>query len=902
MRPLKLVMTAFGPYADRCELDMDSLGKSGLYLISGETGAGKTTIFDAITFALYGEASGDNREANMLRSKYANNSTPTEVELYLEYSGKEYYIKRNPEYRRPKSRGEGFTIERSNAELHMPDGRVISGLKEVNSAVVDLIGVDRNQFSQIAMIAQGDFLRLLLAGTDERKSIFQKLFKTKNYHTLGEKLKSVSLELSKEYDRLSLGIAQYVNSIVADDDITELPINEAILFLENHIKNDELTKEKLTEEISITDGKIQNITTSLAKMRTLMTAEKSLENAITQLEQIQKIGENLKKELELLDGTKERIEEINQKTAEIDAQLSDYDELEKKIKELKDTEEKIHTAEEILSKKQEHKNICASQIKQMEDEAKGLENIGSDKVRLEAEFKELSGTKTALDNLSVMLKEKDELKKNLETAQRDYKLKSALSREKREEYARLNKAYLDEQAGILAEGLADGTPCPVCGSVEHPDLAKKSASSPTAEELEDAGKQMEIAKQEEETASIKAGQLKGALDEKEMVCQKTLSTLAGESTLECAISDTKSKISFVNSELEKVRLAEQRRQELSALIPKQKEKLEETDAEISLHSDTVSKNKAVSDTLSKVIKELSEKLPYKTRQEAAFEREKLINEKIKLENAYDLAKLSFDNNEKTKSEICARIEENKKLLEDKEDIDIKLLENMQTELAKVRFELIEKQKTVHASQSANTSALSGIRQKYSQIKETEERWSWIKALSDTANGNISGKEKIMLETYIQMTFFDRIISRANVRFLMMTGGQYELKRRRTAENNRSQSGLELDVTDHYNGTERSVRTLSGGESFKASLSLALGLSDEIQSSAGGIKLDTMFVDEGFGSLDEDSLSQAIGALTGLAETNRLVGIISHVNLLKERIDKKITVTKNKSVFAHAVII
>ncbi len=902
MRPLKLVMTAFGPYAERCELDMDSLGTSGLYLISGETGAGKTTIFDAITFALFGEASGDNREANMLRSKYAKDSTPTEVELCFEYAGKEYYIKRNPEYRRPKSRGEGFTVERSNAELHMPDGRVISGLKEVNSAVIDLIGVDRNQFSQIAMIAQGDFLRLLLAGTEERKSIFQKLFKTRNYHTLGERLKAKSLELSREYDRLSLGIAQYINSIVTDDDVSELPAGEVILFLQNIIKNDELTKDKLAEEITITDSKIQNITTSLAKARTLMTAEKSLSIAETELSEAKKHGEKLKKELELLDGTKDKTDAIGRKTAEIDAQLSDYDELEKKIKELKNTEDKIQESEEILSEKQEYRNICASQIEQMEDEIKKLENIGLDKARLEAQYKELESKKTALDNLSVMLKEKDELKKSLETAQRDYINKSSLCREKRENYAYLNKAYLDEQAGILAEYLTDGVPCPVCGSTEHPDLAKKSANSPSAEELEEAERQMQIAQREEETASIRAGQLKGAFDEKEIVCQKTLSSLAGESTLDDAIADTESKISFVNTELLRVTKAEERRQELSKLIPKEKEKLGQIDDEIALCADTVSKNKAVSDTLGKVIKELSEKLPYKTRQDAVSEREKLINEKTNLENAYNFAKLSFDNNEKTKTEISARIEENKKLLKYREDIDIKALEDMQTELDKERFCLIEKQKTVHARQTANISALSGIRQKYTQIKETEERWSWIKALSDTANGTLSGKEKIMLETYIQMTFFDRILSRANVRFLVMTGGQYELKRRKTAENNRSQSGLELDVTDHYNGTERSVRTLSGGESFKASLSLALGLSDEIQSSAGGIKLDTMFVDEGFGSLDEDSLSQAISALSSLAETNRLVGIISHVNLLKDRIDKKITVTKDKSGFAHADII
>jgi len=214
---------------------------------------------------------------------------------------------------------------------------------------------------------------------------------------------------------------------------------------------------------------------------------------------------------------------------------------------------------------------------------------------------------------------------------------------------------------------------------------------------------------------------------------------------------------------------------------------------------------------------------------------------------------------------------------------------------KKALKLIENQaKTIYSRITSNKASLDNILKKLNEIKTVEEKWIWIKSLSNTANGNLSGKEKIMLETYIQMTYFDRIINRANTRFMVMSGGQYELKPRKEAENNRSQSGLELDVIDHYNGTERSVKTLSGGESFKASLSLALGLSDEIQSSAGGIKLDTMFVDEGFGSLDDESLAQAIKALSSLAEGNRLVGIISHVSELKDKIDKQIVVKKEKT--------
>ena len=225
MRPNKLIMSAFGPYAGRVELNLDKLGKSGLYLITGDTGAGKTTIFDAITYALFGEASGDNRETTMFRSKYADLDTPTLVELYFSYGDKEYYVKRNPEYERPRTRGDGVTTEKANAELKLPDGRIITKLKEVNNAIVEILGVDRNQFTQIAMIAQGDFLKLLLASTDERKKIFQKLFKTQNYYVLQEKLKSESGKLSHEYDEIKSSIEQYINGIACNEDnVLSIPL------------------------------------------------------------------------------------------------------------------------------------------------------------------------------------------------------------------------------------------------------------------------------------------------------------------------------------------------------------------------------------------------------------------------------------------------------------------------------------------------------------------------------------------------------------------------------------------------------------------------------------------------------------------------------------------------------
>ena len=266
----------------------------------------------------------------------------------------------------------------------------------------------------------------------------------------------------------------------------------------------------------------------------------------------------------------------------------------------------------------------------------------------------------------------------------------------------------------------------------------------------------------------------------------------------------------------------------------------------------------------------------------------------RLSDGLEQAEKTVTDQQKALAAADAAIKEQEDFLKSAQAVDAEALQQQSRELTRQRGEAGETQKAVHTRLVTNQTALDNIGAKAADLEKLEARHQWLQALSDTVNGRLRDREKIALETYIQMTFFDRILQRANLRLMVMSGGQYELKRRREADNNRSQSGLELDVIDHYNGSERSVKSLSGGESFKASLSLALGLSDEVQSAAGGIRLDTMFVDEGFGSLDEESLAQAIRALTGLTEGKRLVGIISHVTELKEKIEKQIVVTKEKT--------
>ena len=905
MRPNKLIMSAFGPYAGKVELNLNELGQNGLYLITGDTGAGKTTIFDAITYALFGKASGENRETSMFRSKYADAETPTEVELYFTCKGKEYNIKRNPEYDRPKTKGDGLTTEKANAELKMPDGRIVTKVKEVDSAVVEILGVDRSQFTQIAMIAQGDFLKLLLAPTEDRKKIFQKLFKTQNYYVLQEKLKSESGKLSREYDAIKKSIEQYINGIMCDEDdvlsiqvkkakSNELSVSEIVLLAEELIKNDEIAEGELDAKIKHFDKELEEITKLLTKAQTLKSAKTSLETAQTELADAKNKKTELFQKLKNAEEHKSDIADAVNKIAAIDAEFAGYDELDNNKKQLSDLYASIKEDESSYKVKYAELEELDKKITELETEAKTLETAGVEKANVQGQIKDVTGKKTAFEGLEKEIKELRVLEKQLADAQNMYMEKSHAARNKKTIYDALNKAYLDEQAGILADGLEQGHPCPVCGAVDHPQLAKKSVDAPSKHELETAKNNAEEAQKEESRASQRAGELNGIVTEKKAATDKLSKELAGDCDFGVELQKITAQLSELQEKLEKLEKDEERKSEIEKLLPAIREKLEAVKEYIVKLEENMAKNKAVSEALNKRTEELGKKLMFENKSGAMAEKTKLEILKNTMEAAIEKEKVNFENNEKNIAAIKSRVEENQKILASSEDIDVFELQCKQTDLKSEKEGVLTQQKAVHSRRVANVISLENIRQKSAEINVVEENWKWVKSLSNTANGNISGKEKIMLETYIQMTYFDRIINRANSRLLVMSDGQYELVRRKEAENNRSQSGLELDVKDHYNGTQRSVKTLSGGESFKASLSLALGLSDEIQSSAGGIRLDTMFVDEGFGSLDEESLSHAIKALSSLADGNRLVGIISHVNELKERIEKQIVVKKEKT--------
>ena len=900
MKPLKLTMSAFGPYAGEVKVDFAQLGERGLYLITGDTGAGKTTIFDGITFALYGEASGNNRESDMFRSKYAKEETPTFVELEFRYRNEVYRVRRNPEYLRPAKKGKGLTTEKADAQLEYPDGKIITKSKEVTKAVVELIGLDRGQFTQIAMIAQGDFLKLLFAKTEDRSKIFREIFHTKEYQILQERLKTMSGTLRIEYEQLTKSIQQYRTEIHSDDERKDNTVEETLQFLACLIEDEKKTILECDHNLECLEEQIAGIQKAIGKAENQKRAEQELvrinEELAVWISRMPEIEEVLKAE----EKRQPEREKLALDIAGSEEKLSLYEEadhiLEQKTKAEAQTSALKKEREDLKEKKEDG----TGKLQKIKELLVQYQDLDARCVRLEQEEQKVKEEKAKVCNFQKVLVEYRELAKRLKNAQEDYQKGNAESIRIRKIFEQMEQNFLDGQAGILAEHLEEGAPCPVCGATHHPNPAKIQESTCTEEELKRIKEKNQKLSDQVFLLSEKAGKTKGQLEEKKKQLEETCKELFGEipqsisSSLEERVQCLHIQESTINEQrkqanqaIQQKKILEDQNEKGESYLKKWDEMLEERERR---YHEMERECAILTERYEKAISVLS----YTSKKDALQALEKKKDQKSALDLAYRSAEEKYRTTKETIQSKTAKIQTLQEQLDGFQDSKYaELLEQQQSCMQKKREILLKKEKTVTDYQM-NKRVENAIQGQFEKLQNVEEQWKMVKALSNTANGNVSGKEKIMLETYIQMSHFNRIIARANTRFMMMSGGQYELKRRETAENLRSQSGLELDVIDHYNGSIRSVRTLSGGESFQASLALALGLSDEIQSEAGGIQLDAMFIDEGFGSLDEETLDQAVKALLNLADGNRLVGIISHVAELKERIEKQIIVTKQKS--------
>ncbi len=919
MRPLKLTLSAFGPYAGRMELDFETLGTNGLYLITGDTGAGKTTIFDAISFALFGEASGGSREPGMLRSKYADPATPTEVTLTFRYAGKEYTVTRNPEYLRPKGRGEGMTKQNANATLVLPDANPITKPKEVNAAIREILGIDREQFAQVAMIAQGDFLKLLLAETKERQKIFRNLFHTNLFVQLQESLSKQANRVKYQWEDVRGSIQQYMEGIVWDEasDHAEtaklaqqgaLPAEAVLLLLESLLAEDAAKQEVLEAQRKEQDAAMEEVVALLTKAEAFRKTKESLTRTEEAEAGTAQLLQQRQAELEIQQAKKPRQEQLGREITSIDLSLPEYDRLTQLQESLAESEKQKETAEGSSAAALEEKKALSPELEALKEERAGLENIGAEKEKLLRQKQEQHHKRDRLQKLISDIVKYRAQQEKWQTARQLYLAADEKSSGLLQEYDAKNRAFLDEQAGLIAGQLEEGKPCPVCGSVHHPAPASMADSAPTEEEVKKARKAYEKAAKDTEKASAAAAREKGKATGLEEALLKQTELLLdmqdidkAESTARDTVVELFDSVENLEKRIQEITRGQERKEQLDALIPRKEKALAALEERRSAARELLASATASSQSLGEQIAALKEKLAFESKTAAMAHRSALEQERKALQTALETAEKDYASCRERLVSLRASMVQLKQQLEEGIPIDIREQQDRKAELNVQKAAIQKEQKDIHSRLHANGENLRNIRHKSEELSKLEEKQKWLRALSDTANGTIKGKEKIMLETYIQTTYFDRIVARANVRLMKMTGGQYDLKRRKTADTMRGQTGLELDVIDHYNGTERSVKTLSGGESFKASLALALGLSDEIQMSTG-IRLDTLFVDEGFGSLDPESLNQAYNTLAGLTEGNRLVGIISHVAELKERIDKQIVVTKEKSGGSKAVII
>ena len=918
MRPLKLIMSAFGPYAGETVLEMDKLGTNGLYLITGDTGAGKTSIFDAITFALYGEASGDSREPSMFRSKYAKPETETKVELTFSYAGKTYRVMRRPEYERPKLRGEGLTKQQAEAELYYPDGRVITKQREVDQAIRELMGVSRTQFMQISMIAQGDFLKLLLASTDERKAIFRQIFKTQPFQSIQDRLKRDAADLREECTAAQNSLSQFMGGILADEDDVlsleaakarsgELPVADTLTLLRKLIGQDEASESSLEGKKEELDRELAAVNGILGKIEAQQKAEQAVSRNKTLLAEETARRTALKEALDAENAKAPQAAHANDERAKLEAELIRYDRLEEHKKKLADLQRGLERMQRDQGEKSARCRSEEGKLSAWKEELKTIADAGAELQRLAAQKDKAETRKTGAERLLAAFADRIAKKTELEALQKLYTAAWEQSRAAVSGYEQLNKAFLDEQAGLIAESLAEGQPCPVCGSLDHPCLAKKSPHAPSEAQLKKAKRDAESAQRTAQEQSERCAAAKAKLQTLTQNLQTELEAFGisgegSESTLRQELAAQKQELLRLSAAIRAEQAKVARKNELEQKIPRQEALLAELKAELEGIGKQYAAGQAEHRTGTARLAEEKQSLGFDSKLAAEMRIRTLSRMIEQWGDALKKAQDRYNESDKRIGELQAAIRGLTEQLSDRVELDPEQAQQRKLALQQARREADAEAKRLGARLAANRSAMEHIEAKAGELVGLEKRYGMVRALSATANGNLTGKEKIMLETYIQMTFFDRIIARANTRLLVMSGNQYELKRCREAEDKRGKSGLDLDVIDHYNGTERSVKSLSGGESFKASLSLALGLSDEIQSSAGGVRLDTMFVDEGFGSLDEESLNQAMNALCDLAEGNRLVGIISHVAELKNRIDRQIVVTKRQSAGSTAKIV
>ncbi len=889
MKPIKLTMSAFGPYASTVEVDFTKFGNSGLFLVAGDTGAGKTTIFDGICFALYGKDSADKRDGKSLRSKYASENTLTSVELEFEDKGKTYTIYRQP----PQPRANGGKSELAREDhLTLPNGKVINGFTEVKKKIKEIIGLDEDQFRQIAMIAQGDFQKLIKADTKNRREIFRTIFKTDLYESFKTNLTERYKELEKDIVEQNVRLDQLLKRVKVDG------VNEANV-IDNLDKLIQKGKEQLKlaqEELKKVEKQLNEQTTQLAKLETLKGKKESSAELKAKLEKLTVSYNEIKKKNDELSSQVDLYEQKKKEVTLLGSKLEQYDQLDKIIFSKKDNDNKLKVISQNILNYTSLIKKDEEAINKYKEELAKLELVEDKIIALNKEISDKSNRIGELDKLVKIKYQLDQSEKDLTVKQQQFQSDQANWQKLNERYESLNQQFLNEQAGILAIDLREGMACPVCGSLKHPKLAKVHITDLSEDNVKKLKKEVDKANVKRNQSSVEAGETKGAVDNLKQQClnQQQALNLTDISLISDILKKAKDELSKTKAELTKASGEKKQKDKLLSDVDKMTKDLTDNKEKLSKLQNERIQIETNSTSLDQQYQTISVSLKYKNKKEAT----EVLNSLNKEVASYQSQKEEVNKKLTAASEEKQSCETQIRLLDEEtknyDETSYNKLFELKKETSALKDELSQKYSMITVELKDHESILKDIIVIATEKKKLDERFAILNPLKQTVDGNLDGSERLSLEAYVQAHYFDRIIQRANVHFNKMSSGQYDLERKNESKDKRSQSGLELWVIDHYNGTRRDVSTLSGGESFEASLSLALGLSEEIQASAGGIRMESMFIDEGFGSLDKEVLKKAIDVLNSLSDDNKLIGIISHVEQLKDNIDKQILVTKTKS--------
>ena len=919
MKPLKLTMSAFGSYAGKNVIDFTGQ-QQGIFLITGDTGAGKTTIFDAITYALYNQTSGGERNGNMMRSQYAQPEAETYVELEFLYRGQTYRVRRNPDYKITKTLKNGKIREQKvphSVELTLLDGTVFPEKKNATDAkIIEILGLTADQFSQIVMIAQGDFLKLLYTKSDERKMIFSKLFRTDIYWKIQENLRRKSMEMDERIQENDRAFEQEKSRIIPLPESEELPLDELVERLRERLK-DALKEQNLrranVEELNKKITKYEEINKLFVSLEKIRQTGKELEaRQVESKERRQQIENALKADKVLVAEQQnlrqqQAVEQSVQAIAKMEETLTNNQEMFETLKtQLQEVE-----AEQKREAADIQKKMLA--LEQSFPSYEALQNARSEEQQAKKVWEDLEKTSEESFHkkeagIAALKEQQKQQEQVVEQTKKNWEQTSLSASESAKHYEHMYEAFLKEQAGILAENLSAGCPCPVCGSTVHPDPAKLSDHAVTELEVEQAKKTRAAAEEKRDLAY--------AAFEAEKTEKQKLAQAVEKEEADFVLAQTIAKQQRKEAEQNYVslqKIAEQIREKLvyPSLAEAKKQyaamqkALEAAEQEIERKRQKVSELAEAMNTLKgqKLAEEENQKTAKKLAAKTEKEYAKLLEKSgFVSEETYHLAILpersrsKLEREEKEYESQCLRQQSEQKLLE--KQVSGKTYTDtseLNEQLKAEKQALKETEKTymeLHTAYENDRSVLQNCAVYLEKGKKLESEDQVIKSLSKTANGRLSGSAKIDFETYIQRQYFKQIIHEANKRLLTMSNHQFILKLKEEANTGRkTNEGLDLSVYSLVTDSERDVKTLSGGESFLAALAMALGLSDIVERSAGAIHPDMMFIDEGFGSLDAQSRQQAIEVLGELAGDSRMVGIISHVTELKEQIDRKLVVSR-----------